>query len=333
MQLSRKQYAGLLLTVLLSLLSLLLGHFLPQLGAESIALLAGLVLGNLVFTQDRWQAGVLWAEKYPIEIGIACLGFQITLHTIQKIGLGGIIFILLQMIATILLVYWVGRKIFKVDLKAGLLMAAGNAVCGSSAIAAVAPKISASDNQRRTSVAIVSLSGIVLLFVLPVLGPLLYQDHSLLVGALIGGTLQSVGQVIGAASLVNGSVTVYATLFKMLRIICLFIVVLGMAKFVQVKEAKENKPAVQVNGFKLVPWFIYVFLILMLLGSLVQFPQPIVTGAKSVTSFFSVINLAGIGLNLKWSVIKASGAKLLSYGLVTITIQVLLAVTLIMFIF
>lgn len=333
MQLHRNQYAGLTLTVLLSIFALLLGKYLPQLGAESIALLAGLILGNLVFTQNRWQAGVLWAEKYPIEIGIACLGFQITLRTIQGIGWQGVVFILLQMTATILAVYWLGRKVFKVDLKEGLLMAAGNAVCGSSAIAAVAPKIGASDNQRRTSVAIVSLSGIILLFLLPILGPFLYQDQSLLVGGLIGGTLQSVGQVIGAASLVNPSVTVYATLFKMLRIICLFAVVLGMAKFVQHQDQQGDDQAVHVNAFKLVPWFIYVFLALMLIGSLSHFPQPVVNGAKNITSFFSVINLAGIGLNLKWSVIKASGAKFLSYGLVTITLQVILAISLLALIF
>ena len=127
------------------------------------------------------------------------------------------------MTLTILVVLWMGGRVFKVSDRPP--MGAGNAVCGSSAIASVAPAIGATDDQRRTSVATVSLTGVVLLLILPILGPHVLGDHNLLLGALVGGVVQSVGQVVGTASLINPTVVTYATLFKMLRVIMLTVVV------------------------------------------------------------------------------------------------------------
>lgn len=337
MKITKKMWVGIVLTFALSLVSVGLATYLPKLGAESIALLLGLLLGNLVFTNKRWASGVKWSEKFPIEIGIALLGFQLTLKTIEELGWQGAVFTLVQMAIVITFIVWAGQKVFKLDLETSMLMASGNAVCGSSAIASVAPKIYATDDQRRTSVATVSLEGVLLLFVLPLLAPALYGNNDLLMGGLIGGTLQSVGQVIGAASLVNGSVVGYATLFKMLRIIMLFAIVIIMANIAHRHEESNISKAGQqdesINVFKMIPWFIYVFIGLLLLGAFVKFPSPLVNTSKQITSFFGVVNLAGIGLNLKWQTIRNSGAKLLGFGFIIIVVQVLLAIALIHFIY
>lgn len=59
-------------------------------------------------------------------------------------------------------------------------------------------------------------------------------------GALVGGTLQSVGQVVGTASLINPDVVTYATLFKMLRVILLSVVVIYMACVVNKGATEET---------------------------------------------------------------------------------------------
>ena len=53
------------------------------------------------------------------------------------------------------------------------------------------------------------------MMVLPFLTNLLYQDETIQSSALIGGTLQSVGQVVGSASMVNHDVLQYATILKL----------------------------------------------------------------------------------------------------------------------
>lgn len=332
MKITKKMLLGIILTLGVAIFSDYLSQYLPHLGAEAIALLLGILLGNTILRQKLWEPGVKWAEKYPIEIGIALLGVEVTLSTIESLGWQGIVFILIQMTATIFFVMFIGGRLFKVSSQSAMLMGAGNAVCGSSAIAAVAPEINATDNQRRTAVATVSLSGVVLLFILPILGPSIYHGNNLLIGALIGGTVQSVGQVIGTASLVNSSVIAYATLFKMLRVLLLSVVVLAMSNSAHKRQvangtAVGEKKAIKLH--KMVPWFIYTFLGLLFLSTIFTLPMPVIHSAKTITSFFGVVNLAGIGLNLKWQTIRASGVKFLGYGLVTITFQVLAAILLI----
>lgn len=330
MRIKKNMVAGIVLTLALALVAKLLSPFLPTLGAEALAMLAGIVLGNTVFANQRWGAGVKWAEKYPIEIGIALLGLNVTLQNMESIGWSGVIFILLQMALTILFVMWIGGRVFKVSPQSAMMMGAGNAVCGSSAIASVAPAVGATDDQRRTSVATVSLAGVILLFVLPVIGPAILPNN-MMVSALIGGTVQSVGQVYGTASLVGGSVVTYAPIFKMLRVIMLSVVVIFMANHAsKLSNLAATTSAKSANKTKInIPWFVTVFIIFMLINSFVTLPHVLTNSAEQVTSFFGVVNLAGIGLNLKWSTIKSSGAKFLGYGLVTIIFQVAIAIALI----
>ncbi|OIM21544.1 hypothetical protein ATX59_03575 [Oenococcus oeni] len=326
MKIKKNMIRGILLTTIVSFLAKIAADYLPSLGGEAIAMLLGILIGNTVFKDEKWMPGIKWAEKFPIEIGIALMGLTVTLRTISSLKIQGVIFILFQMMATILFVLWVGRRFIKVPSESAMLMASGNAVCGSSAIAAVAPAIRASDDQRRTAVATVSLSGVVLLFLLPVIGPNIFHGNNLLIGALIGGTVQSVGQVVGTASLVNQAVVTYATLFKMLRVILLSVVVFVFARFADRTRADEIKTDSKKVA---VPWFVIVFIIFVFINSFFNLSNTVNTGAKSIANFFGIVNLAGIGLNLKWQTIKNSGQKFMIYGLVTVCFQILFAVLMI----
>jgi len=333
-KISRNMWAGIALTLTVALVAVELAKFLPMLGSETIAMFLGVFIGNLVLTGDRWGAGVKWSEKYPIEVGIAVLGFSLTFETIFSLGWQGILFILLIMWATIKFVMWIGVKYFNLDIQTAAMMAGGNAVCGSSAIASIAPAIKASDDDRRTTVAIVSIAGTILLLVLPIIAPIFFGNNDMLMGALVGGTVQSVGQVVGTASLINPDVVTYATLFKMLRVILLSFVVIYMARAVNKHQAAgSTETEVEPKGKLSVPWFVVVFLLGVLINTVLHLPAEGIAVSKHITSFFGVVNLAGIGLNLKWLTIKKAGAKFFGYGLITIIFQIIVALALIHIIF
>ncbi|CAK1227079.1 YeiH family protein [Fructobacillus evanidus] len=329
MKIEKKHVVGIVLAVVVSLFAQFLSKYLPQLGAESLAMIIGILLGNTIFAGDLYGAGVKWSEKYPIEIGIALLGSTLTFKTLSKLGLNGIVFIIINMVLVIGIVFLLGKYLFKVDDNSTMLMGAGNAVCGSSAIAAVAPVIKAKDDDRRTAVATVSLTGMLLLLTLPSLSHFLFGNNDLLRGALVGGTVQSVGQVVGTASLINSNVVTFATLFKLLRVIMLVFVVVLFAYIAKRKNAKEAVAEDEKAKITILPWYIIVFAILLVVNSIIALPTPIHQFSHTVSTFFGVVNLAAIGLNLKWSVIKKSGVKFLSFGFLVGTVQVLLAVVLI----
>lgn len=326
-KIKKEMWQGILLTFGVAVVAKLLAPYLPALGGETLAMFIGLGLGNTLFSDSRWGSGVKWSEKYPIEVGIAILGLTLTLSTIASLQWRGLLFILAIMMLTITFVMWIGQKVFHVDQKSSMLMAAGNAVCGSSAIASVAPAIHADDNKRRTAVATVSLSGTALLLILPLIAPTLLHNNDLLMGALVGGTVQSVGQVVGTASLINQDVVTYATLFKMLRVILLSGIVIYMTHLVS-KGSSEATTTAARPKFKM-PWFVTVFLIAVVINTLVPLPNVINHVSHEISSFLGIVNLAGIGLNLKWQTIKQSGMQYMGYGLVTIIFQIIIALSLI----
>lgn len=332
MRITRSMLPGIGLTLVLAIVAKILTPLLPFLGSEGIAMLLGIVVGNTIFKQELWDSGVVWAEKYVIQFGIALLGLTITLRTVGSLGWQGVLFILLQMTITIVLVIWLGGRIFKVSAESAMLMGAGNAVCGTSAVAAVSPVIGANDTQRRTAAATVSLTGVVLLLILPTLVPVLFNHSDLLSGAMIGGTLQSVGQAVGAGLMVNEATGTFATLFKMMRVILLVFVVMAFAKMSS-RQSDHTHVHQPKKFWQMIPWFVTVFIVFVILNTVVGLPQPIIAGSKTLASFFGVINLAGIGLSLKWQIIKNSGARFLSFGLVIGAFQVMLAWLLITILF
>ena len=103
------------------------------------------------------------------------------------------------MMSTVTAALWMGKRMgLPEDFR--MLMAGGNAVCGSSAIAAVAPAIGADEKQKGLAITMVNLTGTILMLVLPWLVGLLYSDRILPSSALIGGVLQSVVLYIGSVA-------------------------------------------------------------------------------------------------------------------------------------
>ena len=255
---------GIIICVIIGIISEFLGEKFSTVGAASFAIFIGIFAGNTLFKSKKYNEGTKFAEKDLLNYSIVLMGANINLSEILSLGFNGLIFIVLQMTLTILLTYWIGRKL-KFNKEYSLLMASGNAVCGSSAIGATAPVINASDSDKVISITIVNVVGTILMILLPTITLALYNNEVLQTSAMIGGILQSVGQVIGSAKFVSDDVVKLATVFKIIRIIMLVAVVLVYEKInlnnneklkectdhVKVQKKKKNKYSMVYN------WILY----------------------------------------------------------------------------
>ncbi|WP_251713420.1 YeiH family protein [Lactococcus ileimucosae] len=330
--LNKKIIPGLGLSFVVALVSYFLNLFVFKgLGAATIAILLGIILGNVYFKQPVLFAGTAWSEKKLLEFSVMFLGATVTFQTIQKLGWSGISFILLQMVLTIVFVMFIGKKL-GFSSKVNALMASGNAVCGSSAIAAVEPVIGAEDKDKRTAITMVNLMGTFLMLLLPVLGTWLLGENDFLRGALIGGTVQSVGQVVASATMVNLGTTTLATLFKIMRIIMLVFVVLYFSYQARqpaggLKQQAEGHLKIKRQTF--LPWYVVGFILFCTLDTLIQFPRFMTEGARFISSWCEFIALAAIGLRLNVVEFIRAGRKLAIYGLAVLIFQVGVALILI----
>ncbi|WP_089136563.1 YeiH family protein [Secundilactobacillus silagei] len=319
-----------MLSFIIAIISQLINSYLIKgIGAPTVALLIGILLGNTVIRQPMWQSGTAWSEKRLLEYSVLLLGATITFQTIRELHLTGIIFILLQMTITICGALLLGKRLhFSEGMT--LLMAGGNAVCGSSAIAAITPAIEAKDEDKRLAVTLVNLSGTILMLTLPVISLLAFHHNNFLRGALIGGTVQSVGQVIASATMVNDPTTTYATLFKILRIIMLVAVVVIFSRIHQHNQsAKGVETSVQNSWRRALPWYVIGFVVLCALNSWFHFDPAISGFAHGLSSWCEVTALAAIGLRLNFAAFIKAGKKLALYGGGLMIIQVASALILI----
>lgn len=315
---------GLGLAILVAGLAKIGALFLPNLGGATLAILLGIILGNTFFKQQVWENGTKFSERVLLEYSVVLLGFTVTFQTISQLGLNGLGYIMSMMTIVVISALIIGKRLGFSE-KMTMMMAGGNAVCGSSAIGAIAPSIGAKDDEKGQVITLVNLMGTVMMLTLPLLGTMLFGQHLLANSALLGGTLQSVGQVVAGASLVNQETVRYAMLFKITRILFLVVVV-----FLFQRQTKQQN-GTQVHHLKktTVPWYVLAFLLACLINSLVTLPQMFNVGAHAIGNWFETIALAAIGLRLDFRKFMKEGLNFLSYGVLVGLVQTVAALILI----
>lgn len=334
---------GLAASIAISLVSQFFARFLPTLGAALIAILLGMLLGNTVLNRPELGSGTKFSEKRLLEYAIVLNGLILDFQVLKSAGVKGFVFIMLQMSLTIFVTYQLG-KVFGFGKRFALLMGAGNAVCGSSAIGTVSPIVQADNKEKGISITIVNLTGTALMILLPVLGAILYGSDTLRTSALIGGTVQSAGQVVAAAKLVNDDVVTLATVFKLMRVLLIIGVAVlygrmnmneGESLFTRKKRAEitaseesgaSATPAAVSYG---VPWFLTGFVVFFLIRSFIGVPDSVLAASKAISTQFEVAALAAIGMRVKFADIIKEGPKAMLYGLTVGAVQVVMAVALI----
>lgn len=332
-------FAGLFVCVLIAILAQYLATFVPTIGSALLAIFIGILLGNTVLNRDVFSNGTKFSEKNLLEYSIVLTGLTLNLSDILGVGVNGLAFIILQMTATITIAYFIGKKM-KFGKKFSLLMCSGNAVCGSSAIATVSPVIKADSKDKGISITIVNVTGTFLMILLPFLAGFLYHHNTIETSALIGGVLQSIGQVIGSAKMVNTDVVEMATVFKIIRIIMIVAVALVFSKMnTNDNEKLFSKPTNKLSTDKNqkikagVPWFIIGFFILSIVTTFNFLPQVVGDTAKTISGQFEIIALAAIGMRVKFKDLVKEGPRSLLYGGLVGTSQVIFAVFLIFVLF
>ena len=321
---------GFIVALIVALSSMFLAKFVPALGAAPIAIFLGMFVGNIFLNQKVFQRGYKFSESDLLSYSIVLLGATLSISTISEIGLNGVMFIVLQMTATIIGALYIGKKLgFAQNFR--FLMASGNAVCGSSAIAATAPVIDADDNDKGIAITIVNVTGIVLMFLLPLLGDILYKNDTLHTSAIIGGILQSMGQVVASGAMVNEGVKDLSTIFKIVRIIFLVVVVFvfGHLKNKTNKEiAVEEVEDVKNRKIK-VPWYVIGFFIMCGLFSVNIISSDVSALCKEVSKVLEIIALAAIGLRVNIRDLIKQGKNATLYAMFVGLVQIVSAVVLI----
>jgi len=285
----------------------------------SLSIILGIIFGNLIKIDKKFQRGINFTEKHILSFSIAFLGVKLDYLILGQLGIRIIFFIIIGIILTILFSLVLG-KIFNINKKFALLLGIGNAICGSSAIAATQKIVGAKKEEIGLSITIVNLLGIIGFFLLPFLGSQILEFTDLKIGVLIGNTLQSVGQVVASGFSINDSVGQTATIVKMVRILMLspFIFILLLIIF---KSKNNNNKKLKFTG---IPIFIYGFILFSLIPTFHLLPEYYIYFIGNISHYLLVISMVGVGLKITFNDFFTYGKAAFIVGSLTFIIQVIL---------
>lgn len=151
-------WPGLLLTAAVAGVSWVLGGWMPKVGAPLFAILLGIVLRNTLGLAQVFKPGVVFASKKVLQWSIIFLGFGLSFSQVIKTGLESIWVTLITITVAFTVAAVLGRWL-KVADKIRTLVGAGTAICGGSAIAAIALGLGVWVSVALTSLAIQLYSG------------------------------------------------------------------------------------------------------------------------------------------------------------------------------
>ncbi|WP_276962097.1 putative sulfate exporter family transporter [Bacteroides graminisolvens] len=242
-------------------------------------------------------------SKYLLQYSVVGLGFGMNLHAALASGKEGMEFTILSVVGTMLIGWFIGRKVLKVDRDTSYLISSGTAICGGSAIAAVGPVLRAKDSEMSVALGTIFVLNAIALFVFPVIGHWLgMSQHEFGTWAAIA--IHDTSSVVGAGAAYGEEALKVATTIKLTR--ALWIIPLAFVTSFLFKS-KGQKVSI--------PWFIFFFILAMVVNTY------LLAGAPQVGQIINhiarkglTITLFFIGASLSRDVLKSVGIKPLVQG-------------------
>lgn len=274
-----------------------------------IAILLGAVVRTLWTPPRHFDPGIRCAAKTMLELAIVLMGATVSFGAVLAAGLPLMAAIVATVLGAIAIGFLIGRAL-GLRPKMALLVACGNAICGNSAIAAVAAVIDAESDDVATSIAFTAVLGIGVVIALPLVAAAL-QLGPAAGGVLAGLTVYAVPQVLAAAGPMGNLAVQVGTLVKLVRVLMLGPIVTGLSLLMARRAATAQPDAAPRRGSAagLVPPFILAFLALATVHSLGLLPDAVVVPAHLAGGILTVLAMAGLGLGVDLRSVRAAGPR------------------------
>lgn len=265
-----------------------------------LALFLGILLAFFYKGEEVVRSGKL--TKYLLQGSIVCMGFSMSVQDVVQTGKTGFAITVVSVLVTMFFGIALSR-ILGVNKNTGLLISSGTAICGGSAIAAVAPVLEAKNNEISFSLAVVFVLNAVGLFIFPAIGHLLQMDQTHF-GYWAAIAIHDTSSVVGACSAYGEQALQVGTTVKLTRTLWIIPLALSIAFFNKKNTSKIN-----------IPWFIFLFVVAIVIGNYI----PGMAETNSHLSWLGkkgmMISLFFIGASINISEVKKTGLNTFMLGI------------------
>ena len=296
------------ITLVLLLTVLLLIDYIP--GVNSIvtppmALFIGLAFALLC--GKAYPAFNKKMSKKLLQYSVIGLGFGMNLQASLASGKEGMAFTIISVAGTMLIGWFIGRKMLKVNRDTSYLISSGTAICGGSAIAAVGPVIKAKDTDMSVALGTIFILNAIALFIFPVIGHWLGMTQEQF-GLWAAIAIHDTSSVVGAGAAYGEEALQIATTVKLTRALWIIPLAIVTSFIFKTKGQKVS-----------IPWFILWFVVAMVINTylLSTSETGIIIGSaiNGLARKALTLTLFFIGASLSVDTLKTVGVKPLIQGI------------------
>lgn len=290
------------------------------------AVLLGVAWRNTIGLHAGFLPGLQWITNNLLRLGIALVGLRLSLSGLASTASMALP-VVIGCITTAIVVSLTVGKMFGLSQPLRLLLAAGTAVCGCTAICAVTPVVKAravESGLALTCVVVLGCSGMLLY---PWLAHTVFGSATHAAGVFLGTSIHDTSQVMGASLIyaqqfdASDAVPV-AGFTKLLRNLSLLILVPLFAMW----SGNSGGPDAKVKRSQVLPAFLIFFVLLALLRTagdgftagtaMSQAWTQMVSVGLGASDMFLVCGMTAVGLNVSLADLRGIGSRALGAALI-----------------
>lgn len=301
-------YSGLFLCAAIGLLATIVGKQFPLVGAPIAGLLLGLLVGNVVHLPDHAQPGIQFSIKKLLKWAIIGLGLRLPLQQLWTVGRESLGITLITL-SLAFLVAFLANKWLKLSGPLSLLIGAGTAICGGSAIAAIAPIVKPKKQELALALTTIFLFNLVAVFLFPLLGHILELNDAAF-GLWAGTAINDTSSVVAAAYSYSQEAGDIATIVKLTRAS----LILPVCIIISILYARQEPERSSVSLLDIFPWFILGFVLAAVVHTLGILPPAVEHVLLLIADFMLVMALVAVGLGSQLKPLLRAGVRPLVHG-------------------
>jgi uncharacterized integral membrane protein (TIGR00698 family) len=296
-----------------------------------IAVVLGMLWRNTFGVPRFATEGLEWVMRGLLRTGIALVGLRLTLSGATAIAASAlpvaIICICVALAGAALIC-----RVFHVPPRLAVLLAVGTAVCGCTAVIAVAPAIRARNDETAFAITCVVLFGCIAMLSYPWLAAHFFLATPLYAGVFLGTAIHDTTQVIGAALIYSQQhaqplALAAASVAKLLRNLSIVLIVPAAAWFARGERSADGANAAPGNGaagVRLVPLFVLGFVscvVLRTVGDALTHGsgfdanwRAAMTAGQNASELFLICGMTAVGLSVSFTQMWRIGWRPLASG-------------------
>ena len=272
-----------------------------------IALISGLVFGFAV--QHPYADDSRRLSRLLLQASVVGLGFGMNLSEVVRAGRNGFLYTAISITVATIAGVLLGR-LFRVSKKASFLITMGTAICGGSAIAALAPVMQADDDEIAVSMGTVFALNSVALLLFPFVGHH-YNLTQTQFGLWAALAIHDTSSVVGAAAKYGQQALAIGTTVKLAR--ALWIVPVSLATALVIRRTGKLESGARRARIQW-PWFILLFCVAAAMNSFFPAMHPLFSVLSRLGKNGLVVTLFLIGTGLSRKTLQQVGARPMLQG-------------------